>query len=264
MDLGTFMKFLWRSWRTVATVFSFAVFAIGGALLGLFASPLVWIFWRKENSRHKVGRFIVQYSFRIFVLMMQGLGVLRVHYVGLAELGKSGNLVMANHPTLLDFVLLAAVLPNADCFVKSDLWDDWFKRWPIMLAGYICNNQGASTMARCRQSLDSGNNVIIFPEGTRTSPGRPVKFQNGAAQIAVRTQQNVTPVLIESTWSNLHKGGKWFLAPEHQLRMTLRVQEEIPIEPFLKARPDQPALAARDLNFHLQQFFNKECLSVGA
>ena len=165
---------------------------------------------------------------------------------------------------LIDFVLLASVIPQADCFVKSDLLNDWFKRWPVLLAGYIRNDQGGSTLARCRESLDSGNNVIIFPEGTRTPPGQPVKFRTGAAQVAVRTRQNVTPVLIESTASNLHKGGAWYLAPERQIRITLRAKADIPIRPFLAARPDQPALAARDLNHHLQHYFNKDLFGVSA
>ena len=142
--------------------------------------------------------------------------------------------------------------------------DDWFKRWPVLLAGYIRNDQGESTMAQCRKSLDLGNNVIIFPEGTRTPPGMPVKFRNGAAQVAVRTGQNVTPVVIESTKSNLEKGGTWYLAPERQMRIILRVKEDIPISPFLSARPDQPALAARDLNDHLQHYFNKDLSGVRA
>lgn len=230
--------------------------------MGLMGIPLVWLICRNEASRHKVGRWIIQNGFRLFVMIMQVTGVMRVKYYGLDELRKSGNLVMANHPTLIDFVLLASAIPKADCFVKSALLDDWFKRWPVMLGGYIRNNQGAATMEKCQQSLDAGNNVIIFPEGTRTQPGMPVKFHKGAAQVAVRTQQNVTPVFIKTTWSNLHKGGKWYLAPKNQVKITLRIQADIPIQPFLEARPDQPALAARDLNSHLQQYFNKDFLSV--
>ncbi|HKP95690.1 MAG TPA: lysophospholipid acyltransferase family protein [Fibrobacteria bacterium] len=252
------MSLLWRMWRTAATVMCFAVFAMGGALIGAFGIPCVWLIWRKEEARHRVGRWIVQKGFHLFVLLMRGTGVIHVRYEGLESLRRSGNLVLANHPTLIDFVLLASVIPQADCFVKSALLGDWFKRWPVLLAGYIPNDQGESTMARCRRSLASGNNVIIFPEGTRTPPGMPVKFRKGAAQVAVRTQRNVTPVFIESTRSNLHKGGAWYLAPRHQVRITLRVKDDIPIRPFLTARPDQPALAARDLNDHLQHYFNKD------
>jgi 1-acyl-sn-glycerol-3-phosphate acyltransferase len=155
-------------------------------------------------------------------------------------------------------VILASVVPQADCVVKGDLAKDWFKRWPVMLAGYTPNHDGEATVAQARRSLDSGNNMIIFPEGTRTPPGQPVKFQKGAAQVAVRILQNITPVLIQSTQSNLEKGGAWYLAPEKAVKIVLKVREEIAVRPFLAARPDQPALAARDLNEHLQSYFNRE------
>jgi 1-acyl-sn-glycerol-3-phosphate acyltransferase len=100
--------------------------------------------------------------------------------------------------------------------------------------------------------------MIIFPEGTRTRLGKPCKFQKGAAQVAIRIRQNITPVLIQSSQSNLEKGGAWYLAPKHPIRIVMKVREEIHVRPFLTARPDQPALAARDLNEHLQSYFNRE------
>ncbi len=252
------MKFLWRVWRTLATLWCFFTFAVGGAVLGTTIIPLVWLRWRKQEDRHRVGRNIVRWSFFLFVWMMRITGVLKLRIEGRETLLRSGNLVLANHPTLIDFVILASVVPQADCVVKGELERDWFKRWGVKLAGYIPNHDGESTVAQARRSLDSGNNMIIFPEGTRTLPGMPVKFQKGAAQVAVRIKQDITPVFIQSTPSNLEKGGAWYLAPKHPIRIVMRVKAGIPVKPFLSARPDQPALAARDLNEHLQQFFNKE------
>ena len=258
LELDEIMKLLGRLWRTIATVFCFSVFATGGILIGAGGIPIVWLIWRKPEARHRVGRVILQKSFHLFVRLMNVSGVLRSNFEGLETLRKQGNIVLANHPTLIDFVLLASVIPQADCFVKSALKTDWFKRWPVILAGYILNNQGESTIALCKESLDAGNNIIIFPEGTRTPPGRPVLFMKGAAQVAVRIQRDITPVLIQSTASNLHKDGTWYLAPKDRVRITLRVKPEISIRPFMIARPDQPALAARDLNEHLQEYFNKD------
>lgn len=260
MDLGPRMiKLLWRVWRTVATLWCFFTFAVGGVLLGWTSIPLVWLLWRKQEDRHRVGRNIVRWSFFVFVWMMRITGVLKLRIEGRESLLRPGNLVLANHPTLIDFVILASVVPQADCVVKGDLARDWFKRWPVKLAGYIPNHDGEATVAQARRSLDSGNNMIIFPEGTRTPPGKPVKFQKGAAQVAVRIRQNITPVLIKSSrTTNLEKGGAWYLAPREPIEIVMKVREEIPVRPFLNARPDQPALAARDLNEHLQSYFNRE------
>jgi 1-acyl-sn-glycerol-3-phosphate acyltransferase len=258
------MNLLWRGWRTLATVLCFACLAIGAMLLGALCIPVVWLLWRRNEARHRMGRFIVHTGLRVFVLLMRGTGVLHVRYERLDGLGSSGNLVLANHPTLIDFIVLAAVIPQSDCIFKSSLLNDWCNRWPLLLAGYIRNDEAESTLARCRQSLDHGNTLIIFPEGTRSSPGKPVKFHKGAAQVAVRIHQDVTPILITCTSSNLHKGGAWYLAPEHQVRMTLCVHDPIRVDPFLQAHDGQPRLAARDLNDHLQLFFNQGLMHAGS
>lgn len=252
------MNLLGRIWRTLATLWCFFTFAVGGVLLGWTSIPLVWLIWRKQEDRHRAGRNLVRWGFFLFVWMMRLTGVLKLRIEGKESLLRPGNLVLANHPTLIDFVILASMVPQADCVVKAALEKDWFKRWPVKLAGYISNHDGEATIAQTRRSLDSGNNMIIFPEGTRTPPGRPVKFQKGAAQVAVRVPRNITPVLIRSTQSNLEKGGAWYLAPRKPIRIVMRVGAEIPVRPFLAARPDQPALAARDLNEHLQSYFNRE------
>lgn len=252
------IKLLWRAWRTVATLWCFFSFAVGGLILGWLSIPLVLLFWRKDSDRHRVGRNLVRWSFFLFVGMMRVLGVLQLRIEGKERLLVPGKLVLANHPTLIDFVILASVVPQADCVVKGELEKDWFKRWPVKLAGYIPNRDGGTTMEQARKSLGSGNNMIIFPEGTRTPPGKPMKFHKGAAQVAVRVGQDITPVLIRSNKCNLEKGGTWYLAPEEPIRIRMEVRASIPVEPFLAERPDHPALAARALNTHLQDYFNRE------
>lgn len=252
------MRLLGRAWRTVATLWCFFTFAVGGVTLGWLSIPLVWLIWRKEEQRHRVGRALVRWSFFLFVGMMRVLGVLQLRIEGKEHLLRPGKLVLANHPTLIDFVILASVVPQADCVVKGDLEKDWFKRWPVKLAGYIPNRDGEATVEQARKSLGSGNNMIIFPEGTRTPAGGRMKFQKGAAQVAVRVRRDITPVLIRSSKSNLEKGGTWYLAPEEPIRIHMEVRGPISVDPFLAERPDHPALAARALNEHLQEYFNRE------
>ena len=98
------MNLLWRGWRTLATVACFAVFALGGMILGVIGIPLVRLAWRRPQARHRAGRWLIQRGFLLFGLMMRGTGVLRVKYEGMEVMRASGRLVLANHPTLIDFV----------------------------------------------------------------------------------------------------------------------------------------------------------------
>ncbi|MCD2476569.1 1-acyl-sn-glycerol-3-phosphate acyltransferase, partial [Staphylococcus aureus] len=77
-------------------------------------------------------------------------------------------------------------------------------------ASYICNDSGVGVIDDCIASLRAGNNLIIFPEGTRTTPGRPVQLQRGAANIAIRGRCDMTPVHIRCSPPALSKELPWW------------------------------------------------------
>src|SRR5947209_5702796 len=83
-------------------------------------------------------------------------------------------------------VFLMAFVKRADCIVKSQLWHNPFTGGPIRAAAYISSAHGPELVNACIASLRAGNNLIIFPEGTRTPAAGPVALQRGAAHIAVR------------------------------------------------------------------------------
>ena len=94
--------------------------------------------------------------------------------------------MLANHPSLIDVVVLISIIPNADCVVKAHLFKNPFLRGVVKNTGYISNADPEGLLVDCKKSLAAGNNLIIFPEGTRTKVGQAVKFQRGAANIALR------------------------------------------------------------------------------
>lgn len=248
-----------RLWRSVATIFCFSVFAVGASLLAL-PFVLLLIFVRDPARRRRLGKRAVHWGFRAFVGLMQAVGVVRVRLdPGLrAALAEGGRFVVANHPTLIDFVVLGSFCPQADCLVKGALFRDPTRRWPVLLAGYIRNEDGEQTLAQAARSFAEGNSLFIFPEGTRTRPGEAPRFQKGAAQLAVRLGRDVLPLLISATPSNLHKGAPFWWAPAAPIDMRLDALAPVAVAPFLAARQGEAALAARDLNQHLQGLYPQE------
>jgi len=57
----------------------------------------------------------------------------------LEKLNRPGQLIIANHPTLVDIVFLISRVKQANCIVKQKLWHNPFMRGPILNAGYISN-----------------------------------------------------------------------------------------------------------------------------
>ena len=248
-----------HAWRVFATGLSFAAFGVGGLVLGGVVLPVLLQVIRAPARRQRLGRRAIQLAFAGHVGLMRRLGVMTYQIDGRERLDRDGLLVLANHPTLIDVVLLISLLPNADCVVKRAVALNPFMRGPVRAAGYVSNDDGAGLVDDCIGAVQAGGNLVIFPEGTRTVPGQPPRLQRGAANIAVRGRLDITPVIITCTPSRLAKGQKWYRVPSRRFHVRLQVGEDIPIAPFLTDAGNAPrgeALAARRLTDYLTRYFD--------
>jgi 1-acyl-sn-glycerol-3-phosphate acyltransferase len=248
---------LWHGWRILATGISFALFGLGGLLLRVLVFPLLSLCLRDPQARMRAARATIRASFRLFVGIMRTLGVLRYEVHGLDKLAREGQLILANHPTLIDTVFLIAFVRNADCIVKGGLWNNPFTRGPVRAARYICNDRGPELVEDCIGSLRAGGNLIVFPEGTRTPRDGAMQLKRGAANIAVRGERAVTPVLISCTPPTLGKGDKWWHVPPRQASFRIEVLDDIGVERFKESGTSE-VMAARRLTEHLQHLFLEE------
>jgi 1-acyl-sn-glycerol-3-phosphate acyltransferase len=242
-----------RTVRVFTTGFCFVVFGVGGLLL-----PVLVLLWAVRDPVLRAQRVkrLIRLAFRAFLGMMQMLGVMRCEIRGRERLQRQGLLVLANHPTLLDVVFLMALTPRADCVVKAALRDNPFTRGPVAAAGFVCNDSGADLVQDCIDSLRGGNNLIIFPEGTRSPRSGGLRLQRGAANVAVRGRIDMTPVTIRCHPPTLSKGEKWYHIPVHRMHFVIEVQEDIPVSPFLDGVSE--ALAARNVTAYLTDYFSSE------
>ncbi len=243
----------------VGTGLSFAAFGIGGLLLRATVFPLLQLCVRNPLRRRRIARRWVQCGFAAHVELMRRLGVLTWEIHGRERLDRDGLLVLANHPTLIDVVFLVSLLPNADCVVKSAVARNPFMRGPVRACGYIANDDGVGLIDDCIAAVRAGGNLVIFPEGTRTVPGWPLRLQRGAANIAVRGGLDVTPVRIRCTPPTLTKGEKWYRVPPRRFHVKIEVGEDLPVRSFLNGAGEgsgRENLAARRLTEHLADYFS--------
>ncbi len=255
-----------HAWRVVATGLSFAAFGIGGLWLRLVAFPLLQWRVRDPLMRRAAARRMIQRSFAGHVELMRRLGVLTWEVNGRERLQRDGLLVLANHPTLIDVVCLVSLLPNADCVVKWAVARNPFMRGPVRAAGYIANTDGAGLVDDCIAAIRRGGNLVIFPEGTRSVPGAPIRLQRGAANIAIRGGFDVTPVRICCDPPTLTKGQKWYRVPPRRFHIRLDVRDDIAVAPFLEVAAEHPggeAHAARRLTDHLTRYFEGDETRAG-
>ncbi|MGS2718088.1 lysophospholipid acyltransferase family protein [Eionea flava] len=126
---------------------------------------------------------------------------------------KGRCLIIANHPSLIDVVLLFAVHKNLNCIVKGALWDNFFTGSVVRLAGFIPNNS-AGVVSIAVEKLHAGENLLIFPEGSRSEDDCKFRFKRGASNVVVAADVAIMPVLIKCYPSALKKGQKWYIIPD--------------------------------------------------
>ena len=230
--------------RLVGTAVGFVSFGLGGLVFALLVVPGIWVLCRNPQRRAAVLRKNISRSFRFHVNMLRFVGVLdyRLHNGAALE---SGQLIVANHPTLLDVVFLVGFIENAVCVVKDKLFHNVWVGFVIRMANYVSNSDPQELIEGCMQALNHGESVIIFPEGTRSVPGQTSQLQRGAAYVALHAQKPLMPIHITCVPSSLTKAQAWYEIPPSKMQFDFVVGTELePTEHYDTAR----ALGARRVN----------------
>jgi 1-acyl-sn-glycerol-3-phosphate acyltransferase len=233
---------------------AFSLMFGGGAVLGLIF-PIVQALTPEGPLRRERSQNLVHNLFKIYVGLLRALRLIDVEIEGRDKLDDGPpRIIIANHPSLLDVVVLMALVRRAQCVVKHELWQSRFLGRVVRGAGYIRNDLDAATLVDCcRAALADGNHLIIFPEGTRSTPGEPMTFRRGFANIATCLGAEIQPITISCAPATLLKGEKWWVIPERRPRLRIEVGERLDTDLWL-AREPRP-LAARKIVRHFEEFY---------
>lgn len=245
-----------KIWRTLASGFCFVVFGVMCLGVGVVAVPLVHLFSPSRRAAELKVQRLVQLNFRSFTQLVAALGVGRFSWEGAERLGEPGTLVVANHPSLIDAVLLIAQMPQCYCVVKQANFQNLFMRSAVRAAGYVSNANGVAVVDDCTRLLREGHSLLLFPEGTRSPEGDLGEFKRGWAHIALRSGCDPLPVLITCEPPTLIKGQKWYQIPERPFRLSAQVGSPLSVEETCKGQPSR-GRAARSLNAALREQFEK-------
>ncbi len=247
-----------RLWRKAATGLCFLVYGAVGWLGGLTVLPLLLLWPGSRADRERRIRSVVSLSFRWLLALIAGLRLGHVDIEGRQWLREAeGKLVVANHPMYLDVVALVGLLPQADCVIKHAMWRNRLYRRFVEAIGYLDNGGHAAMVDDGVASLGRGKTLILFPEGTRSTPDAPLRFCRGAAQIAVRSQCEILPVVIRCEPRALGKGQAWHEVPNRPWRLHIRICPPQTVSAF-GWREDMPhGVAARHVNRSLEAFFTR-------
>lgn len=139
----------------------------------------------------------------------------------LAREGERGSVIICNHTSMAEVI---ALLPELFCrgrrvrpVFKSEFAKTSIVEWAFSRAGGIPVERGTADMKclrRCQHALQRGEDVLIFPEGTRIRErGAKPEVHGGFALIAQMGKAPVVPVAV-CGWTDITPEGKRLMRPK--------------------------------------------------
>lgn len=241
------------AWRALRTGVAFAALGLISLWLGAAWLPLRTLWDRRTPERWRRGQRAIQRAYRVHAGLMKALDLIEVRWVGLERLTVPGaKIIVANHPSLIDTLLIVSNLPQADCVVGSDYAENFWLRGAVREAEYIRNDTGADVVTTAVRCLREDRTLLIFPEGTRSPENGLGHFYRGAAHIALESGLDLLPVKISVEPPSLMKGQKWYHVPARRPLWTFRVGDPIVAKEHLDGT-ESSVMAARKLTAVLRE-----------
>jgi len=226
-------------------------------LVGLSLLALICLSWMPfalilhlllpQRLGQPLGRAAIAACFRVFLFLLEHLCACRFDLAALDQLRDEGPLILvANHPSLLDVVLIVSRLPHAVCVMKAALMNNILFGSAARLARYIRNDTLLTIILHAREEVRDGAQLLIFPEGTRTAhfPLNPCTPSTGL--IAKRTRIPVQTLLIELSTPYLGKAWSLFRRPSLPFAGRVRLGRRF-------APPDDVGVFTRELETYYCQ-----------
>jgi 1-acyl-sn-glycerol-3-phosphate acyltransferase len=242
----------------IKAAWDYAILALGIALLavetflwGVIALVLLPLLPADVGRRW--GRRGAMWGFRIYLGAMEALGAWRLDLGAIDELRDAGPLIVApNHPGLLDAVLIVSRLPNAVCVMKGALLGNFLLGPAARLARYVRNDSLLRLAARAGDELRAGGQLLLFPEGTRSSAQPIGPLTDAVGALSRRARVPVQALLIETPTRFLGKGWPLLARPNLPLTFTVKL-----------GRRFDPPQDVRAFTAELDRYFRRE-LAAGS
>jgi len=171
-----------------------------------------------------LGRAMIMVGFRLYLGFLRLFCGCRFDLAALDALrGEAPLVLVANHPSLLDAVMILSRFPDLACIMKAALLRNPLLGAAARLARYIPNDAPLDMVLEACAELEAGGRLLLFPEGTRTGRFPVDTCTAGAGLIAGRARVPVQALLIDFSSPYLGKAWPWWRRPRLPLRCRVRL-----------------------------------------
>lgn len=203
---ATLVDKLRRLSHTSRTLGSFVFFAFGGFVLSWLVMPFVYFSTFDKNTAYRRCQRTLQGGFRIFLGVLAKLRLLETTWPLKDRVSTdTPSVIICNHPTLLDTVIMTARYNDVICMVKPSYYASPFffglakmcGYMPAARPGHVAEHQ--AMLERVNRKLAEGFNVLAFPETRRSPIDSFLPFRRGPIELAARAGVPIIPVRITCT-----------------------------------------------------------------
>lgn len=249
-----------KAWQLLIVLICYACFGIGMSVMGLCFALLSLFPLPSQATKQRWIRACIHNGCLSFICLLRLVGLLRYSYhlqntLSPPVTGAHGHILVANHPTLIDAIMMFAAHKNLCCFVKGALWHNILTGPVARLAGFIPNHT-IEAIDMAVDKLHAGEDLLIFPEGTRTLEDQAFAFKRGAANIAVAARVTIRPILIKCQPPTLKKGDKWYKIPDGGASFALQEAPLLSLEQCINTMKPAP-IQYRAFTRFLEQFYQQ-------
>lgn len=103
--------------------------------------------------------------------------------------------IIANHQSLVDVILLYALSPKIVAVTKGNFWHSIFLGPLIRYSDCVSVDDSENMTEVLVEKIKEGYSIVIFPEGTRSADGKLHRFHKGAFKLAADYGLELLPVV---------------------------------------------------------------------
>ena len=242
----------------LCSILSFVIFGLGSCVLAFIVIPILWLAPVSATVKKTKARKAIKISFWLFRWTLRLLGQVRTKVIGLENIPKDqGCVIIANHQTLFDVVLLMSYCPESICIIKGSLMKLPTFRIPALFAGFVPNMESMKILDQCMKELSEGRCIILFPEGTRAESHTLRRFKRGAANLALRGRFPLVPVFMSYDGPTIYKGHRCYQSGDRICDVTLSFSEPLDTHRYCESSKNY-SIAARKLTADLEQMYQDQ------
>ncbi len=221
-----------RFYRGFLTLFAIALIAVGALFITYFIFP----FNKDISEKYKT----LKKSWELYIVILKKLGIMNVTSNDFDKIRNIKNsIIVSNHTSLLDIVILMSIIPDSTCFVAEKLARNPFFKGIINTLFIVEGQPLEEWLFDACNKIDNGLNIIIFPMGHRHTKEEFPRIRRGASMLAYKSKRDIVVLNVDATYGFLQRHKPAYDAGDDVVVFDLKYIDKFNTENYLAQNTDE-------------------------